>query len=122
MYLFQLVKDHVASVRDCVRKNNFGHLLHVRLPGSGVPRIVVTQSAVVTSGKPARKSSCVCFSVDIWPRTEDDIEAQILGYLEKSLKVVSSSLEIQNTVFGRVPAPISVDTECIEAPCLLEED
>jgi hypothetical protein len=105
-----------------VRKNHFGHLLHVRLPGIGVSRIVVTQSAVVTSGEPARKSSCVCFGVDIWSRTEDDIEAQILGYLEESLEVVSSSLEIQDTVFWGVPTPIPIHTKCVEASSLLEED
>jgi hypothetical protein len=35
-YLLQLIEDHIASVRDRVRENNFGHLLHVRLPGIGV--------------------------------------------------------------------------------------
>jgi hypothetical protein len=94
MYLFQLVKDHVASVRDSVRKNHFRHLLHVRLPGIGVSRIIVAKSAIVTGGKPPRKSSSIGLSVDIWSGTKNNVEAQIFGYLEKSLKVVSSSLEI----------------------------
>jgi hypothetical protein len=34
---------------------------------------------------------------------------------------VSSSLEIQDTVFGGVPTPVTIDTESVEASSLLEE-
>ena len=92
--VLELVEDDVASVGDGMREDNFGHLLHVRLPSSRVSRVVVAKSAVVAGREPAREASCVRFGVNVraWP--EDHVEAKVFGDLEKSFEVVSASLEI----------------------------
>ena len=71
--VFDLVEDDVASVGDRVRVNDFGHLLHVWLPCSGVSRVVVAKGAIIAGSEPARESTCVGFGVDIRTRTEDHI-------------------------------------------------
>lgn len=98
VFVLNLVEDDIASVGDSVREDDFGHLLHVRLPCSGVSRVVVTKGAVFAGSEPSREPSCVGFGVDIRARPEDHIETKVFCDLEKSFEVVGASLKVQNTV------------------------
>lgn len=98
VFVFDLVEDDVASVGYGVRKNDFGHLFHVRLPCGGVSRVVVAESAIVAGGKPARESSCVGFGVDVRAWTENHVETDVFSDLEQSFEVVGTSLEVQNAI------------------------
>jgi hypothetical protein len=105
IFVFDLVEDDVAPVGDGVWEDNFGHLLHVRFPGSGVSRVVITESAIITGGEPAWEASCVGFGVDIRTWTEDHVEANVFSDLEQAFEVVGSGLEVQNAILRRVPSP-----------------
>ena len=105
IFVLDLVEDYVASISNCMREDNFGHLLHVRLPSSGVSRVVVAKGAIVAGSEPPRESSCVCFCVNVRPWSEDYVEANVFGDLEKAFEIVSSGFEVQDAVLGRVPSP-----------------
>lgn len=98
VFVLELVEDDVASVGDSMREDDFGHLLHVRLPCGGVSRVVVAKRTILASGQPSRESSCIGFSVDVRTWTEDHVEAKVFGDFEQSFEVVGSGLEIQDAI------------------------
>jgi hypothetical protein len=94
VFVFDLVEDNVASVGDSVWEDDLGHLLHVRLPCSSIPRVVVAKGAIIAGREPSREPSCIGFGVDIRTRTEDHVKADVFGDFEEAFEVVSSSLEV----------------------------
>lgn len=73
VFVLELVEDDVTSVGDSVRKNSFRHLLHIRLPCSSIPRVIVAKGAIIARGQPAWESATVRFGVDIRTGTEDNV-------------------------------------------------
>lgn len=109
-----LVQDDVTTIRDEMRLHLLRHLGHVGNPRLGVPRVVVPQLAVGTGRDPQREAAGVGLGVDVWTGSQDHVQADLLGECEELREVVCTALEVDDTGYGVVPAPMVVYRECIE--------
>lgn len=115
----QLVLDlenhDVSSIGDEMRRDDARYLAHVRFPGFGVARVVVSQLAVRAGRHPQRESSGVGFGIHVGARADDHVHAQLLGHGHDGSEVMGPGLEVEDARLGVVVTPVVVNGEGIEA-------
>lgn len=95
--------------------NNLGNLSPILRPSLSVSRIIVSKLAVLSGGDPQRKTSGVSLGIDVGTRTDQEVEAELLGKGHDGHEIVGAIFEVENAWSRFVIAPAVVDAERREA-------
>ena len=109
--VLNLIAEGVVAVGDLVLARDFRHFGKVRLPRRGVTCVVVPQTAVRTGGHPQGVAASAGLRIDVGPRPDDDVHAQLFGKLVDGSDVAGAGREIHGVIIGRMVAPAGVEGE-----------
>lgn len=80
--VLNLVNDGITSVGNEVLAGNFGEFREVWFPSSGIPSVVVAKGSICAGRQPKWETTRIGFSIDIWSRTHNDIQADTFRSLQ----------------------------------------